>query len=512
MNNLMKRIMSVAMAAITTTSPILSSYTIYASDITVSDDGTITQMSTSTDSSMSEADETKFLFIKLKTAGGKVVLNEGEDQEQRIRLDKKMDGAEYIDVYDKNDVLISSESTKDNGYTYVYEAKADDAVNVKAKADEGYTVKLYELTDDSSGTEIAEDVGFDAGNKVEAFKYPVFMEYDKTVKIGFEKKESAEDIAEDLSVNDEAVKEKSAKAEETAGQLEETEEEVDAIKAEDLEAEHVKADDEGAEAEMNGDTESEDTKNAEDAGISKKSENTKDIGSNDKQDVSEEAAKGDDLAVNADGNKEDNEDANITVNDNDINKNIDENTEEESEEKSGEDICRQLADHININTSSGYYTNISETIWASSVVQLQKKLDYEWRYSKKQYEQSGSVAVDTGKSVCTSHKRMVDEENLDDCIEQGHLFDCMGCKYYRPAKAELDTFMSTQQKKADDNAKRVIEFMNNTMNIKYKDLTLEEVFLSVQTDATRYRMGCDIKAEEKLKEWQRLKSIQKTNC
>lgn len=36
MNNLMKRIMSVAMAAITTTSPILSSYTIYASDITVS--------------------------------------------------------------------------------------------------------------------------------------------------------------------------------------------------------------------------------------------------------------------------------------------------------------------------------------------------------------------------------------------------------------------------------------------------------------------------------------------
>ena len=32
------------------------------------------------------------------------------------------------------------------------------------------------------------------------------MEYDKTVKIGFEKKESAEDIAKDLSVNDEAGK------------------------------------------------------------------------------------------------------------------------------------------------------------------------------------------------------------------------------------------------------------------------------------------------------------------
>ena len=213
MNNLMRRIMSVAVAAITTTSPILSSYTVYASDISVNDDGTVTQISTSTDSSTSEADKTKFLFIKLNTTGGKVVLNEGEDQEQRIRLDKKTDGAEYIDVYDKNDVLISSENTKDNGYTYVYEAKADDAVNVKAKADEGYKVKLYELTDDSSGTEIAEDVGFDAGNKVDSFKYPVFMEYDKTVKIGFEKIESAEDIAEDLSVNDTAEQEECAKAE-----------------------------------------------------------------------------------------------------------------------------------------------------------------------------------------------------------------------------------------------------------------------------------------------------------
>ena len=181
-------------------------------------------------------------------------------------------------------------------------------------------------------------------------------------------------------------------------------------------------------------------------------------------------------------------------------------------QKSGEDICRQLADHIKINTSSGYYTNISETIWASSVVQLQKKLDYECRHSMEEYEQNGSMVLDTGKSVCTSHKRLLDEENLDDCVEQGHLADCMGCKFYRPTKTEVETFMILQQKEADDSAKRVIEFMNNTMSIKNRDLTLEEIFLSVQTDATRYRMGCDIKAEEKLKEWQRLKNTQKINC
>ena len=351
MNNLMKRIMSVAMAAITAASPILSSYVAYASDITVNDDGTVTQVSTSTDSSMSKADETKLLFIKLKTAGGKVVLNEGEDQEQRIRLDKKMDGAEYIDVYDKNDVLISSESTKDNGYTYVYEAKADDAVNVKAKADEGYTVKLYELTDDSSGTEIAEDVGFDAGNKVDSFKYPVFMEYDKTVKIGFEKTESADDIAKDLSVNDEAGKDKAdeqskaeadAESEDKTGEKDEPKSE----ETEDLKSKDAKADEKTA-AEVSNDKKSEDTedsKTTEDADAPEKSEDLKDIDSNDKQNVSEEIAADNDLTVNADDNKKDNEESDITVNDSSITKDIDENAGEEPDEKSSEDIMNNDGD------------------------------------------------------------------------------------------------------------------------------------------------------------------------
>ena len=345
MNNLKKSIMSVAMAAITAASPILSSYAAYASDITVNDDGTVTQISTSTEGSTGKTDETKFLFIKIKTAGGKVVLNEGEDQEQRIRLDKKTDGVEYIDVYDKNNVLISSESTKDNDYTYVYEAKADDAVNVKAKADEGYKVKLYELTDDSSGTEIAEDVGFDAGNKVDSFKYPVFMEYDKTVKIGFEKTESADDIAKDLSVNDEAGKDKAdeqskaeadAESEDKTGEKDEPKSE----ETEDLKSKDAKADEKTA-AEVSNDKKSEDTENrktTEDADAPEKSEDLKDIDSNDKQDVSEEIAADNDLTVNADDNKKDNEESDITVNDSSITKDIDENAGKEPDEKSSEDI------------------------------------------------------------------------------------------------------------------------------------------------------------------------------
>lgn len=330
MQNLKVKMLSVAIAALTAATPILSSYVAYASDITVNDDGTVTQISTSTDE---KTDETKFLFVNLKTVGGKVVINEGEDSEQTVRLEKQMDRL-HIDVYDKDDVMISSENAIDNGYTYVYEAKADDAVNVKAYADDGYVVKLYELTDDSSGTEIAEDVGFDAGNKVEAFKYPVFMEYDKTVKIGFEKKESAEDIAKDLSVNDEtdeAGKEVNAKAEEAAGNKEEIKVEADVDKPEDSEAEDVKADEEAA-------TKVRDDKKAEDADAPEKSEDLKDIDSNDKQDVSEEIAADNDLTVNTDDNKKDNEESDITVNDSSITKDIDENAGEEPNESSSEDI------------------------------------------------------------------------------------------------------------------------------------------------------------------------------
>lgn len=297
MQNLKVKMLSVAIAALTAATPILSSYVAYASDITVNDDGTVTQISTSTGE---KTDETKFLFVNLKTAGGKVVINEGEDSEQTVRLEKQMDRL-HIDVYDKDDVMVSSENAIDNGYTYVYEAKADDAVNVKAYADDGYVVKLYELTDDSSGTEIAEDVGFDAGNKVEAFKYPVFMEYDKTVKIGFEKKESAEDIAKDLSVNDEAGKDEDAKTEEAVGKEEADRTETDADKSENSEAEDVKVDEEAA-SEVSGDKKSEDTedsKTTEDAEMPEKSEYTNDIDSNDKQNASEEIAADDDLTLTA---------------------------------------------------------------------------------------------------------------------------------------------------------------------------------------------------------------------
>lgn len=180
-------------------------------------------------------------------------------------------------------------------------------------------------------------------------------------------------------------------------------------------------------------------------------------------------------------------------------------------QKFGEDICRQLADHINIDTSAGYYTNISETILASSIMQYQKQMNYQSQDLENQYKKSFNMVTVTDKSICVSKKREINIEDLTDCIEEGHLEDCMGCKFHRPSIHELNAFLREQKKKADDSAKRAIEFMNNIMGVKNRTTTLEEVFLSVQTDAIRYRMGCNIKVKEKWIEWESRKNIQKTN-
>lgn len=169
-----------------------------------------------------------------------------------------------------------------------------------------------------------------------------------------------------------------------------------------------------------------------------------------------------------------------------------------------EDICRQIAGHVHVNTTAGYYTNISETIWASSIVKLQRKLNNECRESEKRYNQNHVIAIGMDKSVCLSPKRLNDCYNIDDCIEQEHLSECMGCKFYRPSNNELENFLRRHKEKADNGAKQILEVMNGVMKTKNKEIDLEELFLSIQTDAVRYRMGCEIKAEEELRAWENI--------
>ena len=228
MHNAKYKALSLTMAIITAATPIFSTYPVYAESVNdVMEDESVTKVSTDIGETQTESvldgtsdtvnipeenstgttetsntQEGRFLFINLIDAGGKVVINEGENNEEQVRLVKHNDDGKEevkIDVYDKDSILISTENAEANNYTYAYET-TDASVNVvKAIADDGYEVENYNVSKQVSNIDIPEKTDFIPSA---SFSYNVFTDTNKTIKIGFEQKES-EDVNADLSVNNE---------------------------------------------------------------------------------------------------------------------------------------------------------------------------------------------------------------------------------------------------------------------------------------------------------------------
>lgn len=206
MQNLKVRAMAAAMAAITAVTPVLSTYTeVFAETVddysgSESVDGTV-KIETEAGSSQEDIAETvdtsdnPFLFIKIQSDGGTVIVNEGEQNEQRIRLVKEKDAVSdetvsKLNIYDKDDILISNENAEANNYTYVYETTSASAVTLKALADDGYQVEKFDISKTVDGIDMPEDSDFKKG--VDKYENIVFMTENKKAEIGFAKKETKE--------------------------------------------------------------------------------------------------------------------------------------------------------------------------------------------------------------------------------------------------------------------------------------------------------------------------------
>lgn len=177
----------------------------------------------------------------------------------------------------------------------------------------------------------------------------------------------------------------------------------------------------------------------------------------------------------------------------------------------GADICRQLAGHVNIDTSSNYYTNISEIIYNSSIMQYQKRINTSQIRDTDKHMKASTIVVDSEKPFCASLKRANNKKDFEDCIKEGCLRECLGCKYYYPTQKELDEFVEQNKIKADENAVKVIKLLNDDSKFKEKALELDEGLLQVQTYASRYRLGCDEKVKEIGEEWLKLRNSQKNS-
>ena len=166
----------------------------------------------------------------------------------------------------------------------------------------------------------------------------------------------------------------------------------------------------------------------------------------------------------------------------------------------------QLADHDDIRTSEGYFSNIDQIIKGSSIVRMQNKYNAEVQERRLRKKSFKPVAAIKG---CSSPKRLRDEMNLDDCEANGHLDECIGCPYYEPTPEEREKYEQKMKNAVNEGAEKMIKLLNGILKATDSEYTLEELYYSVQTDVIRYSEYSDIIAEKGLEEWEESKHTQK---
>lgn len=172
----------------------------------------------------------------------------------------------------------------------------------------------------------------------------------------------------------------------------------------------------------------------------------------------------------------------------------------------GADICRQLANHMNITTSEGYFTNVSETLYYSSIMQMQNRINND--LLKKNVVNNELVVKD--KFGCTSSRRLNDKTDIEDC--KGHYEDCFGCKYYSPDSREIDEYMTARNKKFRYHVKKMQKILSSSNKVKGKDIDIDELFLNVHTAGARYKESTDTYAEKEANKWLEQRSSQTIYC
>lgn len=175
----------------------------------------------------------------------------------------------------------------------------------------------------------------------------------------------------------------------------------------------------------------------------------------------------------------------------------------------GADICRQIAGHVNINTSAGYYTNVGNTVLASSVMHLQRRLNNGEAHIEELASRASTHEVIS--SSCSSPCQPKVTGNVTDCIAENHCDECFGCRYDNPSAEQVYQSVSERKTELNCASKRILECMEN---IKHDGdrFDFDKVFLDAHTAITRLRTAADIQAGMEAVRWARHKNTQTTSC
>lgn len=171
------------------------------------------------------------------------------------------------------------------------------------------------------------------------------------------------------------------------------------------------------------------------------------------------------------------------------------------------DTCRQLADHSQISTSFGYYTNVSNTIHCASIMAIQKRINCERRdldaaYAMGHVEKNWTELA----SVCCSPRQPLVTGDITDC--QNHLHECLGCKYYSPSADELKKAFNKRKDQLDAVSKRLVEYIADTRDGAGTKIDIDKLLLDTHTGAVRFQQASYEVAKEAELKWRRSRNTQ----
>ena len=173
------------------------------------------------------------------------------------------------------------------------------------------------------------------------------------------------------------------------------------------------------------------------------------------------------------------------------------------------DVCRQLAAHMDLDTSMHYFTNVDATILASSIMGFQRRINAEREelFVLKQVHRGTTRSV-CSPDPCMSPLRPKETGDISDCGT--HYTDCFGCRYYVPSEAELTVEFKKRQAYLDDTTREVIHAIAKLTAKKERDI--DELYLHAHTAIARYRQACDLIVEKRYDKWQERKNTVETCC
>lgn len=175
-------------------------------------------------------------------------------------------------------------------------------------------------------------------------------------------------------------------------------------------------------------------------------------------------------------------------------------------QRSGADLCRQLANHMHVSTSESYYTNVSKTLYYSSIIQMQNRIND--IILEDTINRSELVIKD--RYNCTSPRRRYDEDDISDC--EGHYQDCFGCRFYFPNEKEIKKQMKDRKHECEMYIKKMQSVLTSSNKIKGRDIDIDELFLKVHTSCVRYKESTDVFAEKEARKWVEQQNSQRIYC